>query len=79
MHKDLIYTIENSLSKVFCKHVINKFEAEPNKQPGRVSGNAPRVDKSVKDTTDFGVTTSSNWIEEDKIFFVLVTYTRSSI
>tara|TARA_B100001287_G_C22645298_1_gene512351 strand:- start:911 stop:1492 length:582 start_codon:yes stop_codon:yes gene_type:complete len=69
VHKDLIYTIENSLSKVFCKHVINKFEAEPNKQPGRVSGNAPRVDKSVKDTTDFGVTTSSNWIEEDKIFY----------
>ena len=69
MHKDLIYTIENSLSKVFCKHVIDKFEAEPNKQPGRISGENPKVDKTVKDTTDFGVTTSSNWVEEDKIFF----------
>jgi len=67
--KELIWIKENSLSKDFCNHVIKKFETEPNKQPGRISGEAPKVDKTVKDTTDFGLTNNINWVEEDKIFF----------
>jgi hypothetical protein len=35
-HKDLIMEIPNFVSKSFCKHLIEKFEALDNKKPGSV-------------------------------------------
>ena len=52
MFKELIYIKKNSLTPKFCKDVINKFEVEPQRKAGMVGGNAPRIDKSVKDTID---------------------------
>ena len=69
MFKELIYIKKNSLTPKFCKDVINKFEVEPQRKTGMVGGNAPRIDKSVKDTVDFSLTRCANWIEEDRVFF----------
>ena len=69
MFKELIWVKKNSLTKPFCDKVIEKFEWEPRKGDGVVGSNAPRVDKSMKDTTDINITNVSGWEEEDKIFF----------
>tara|TARA_Y100000052_G_C2928327_1_gene72753 strand:- start:191 stop:772 length:582 start_codon:yes stop_codon:yes gene_type:complete len=69
MFKELIWVKKNSLTPEFCRHVIDKFEKEPNKGDGRVGGNSPRVDKKIKITTDFGLSYNDNWKDEDSIFF----------
>ena len=73
MFKELIWVKKNSLSKTFCNNVIEKFEDEPKKRPGKIGGVPPdyngRVDKSVKDTTDLLITKVSGWEEEDGIFY----------
>ena len=69
MFKELIWVKKNSLPKTFCDKVIEKFEKEPRKHDGVVGSNSPRVDKSMKDTTDINITNISGWEEEDKIFY----------
>ena len=69
MFKELIWVKKNSLSKTFCDKVIEKFENESRKSDGRIGGNNPRVDKSVKDTTDLHITNTSGWEDEDQIFY----------
>ena len=73
MFKELIWVKKNSLSKTFCNNVIEKFEDEQKKRPGKIGGVPPdyngRVDKSVKDTTDLLITKVSGWEEEDGIFY----------
>ena len=67
--KDFIWIKKNSLSKTFCKNVIEKFNKEPDVYEGCIgSGQNNRVDKSIKDTTDFTLTRSHVWKKEDSIF-----------
>ena len=67
MFKQLIWVKENSLTEEFCKSVIDKFETDPYRQPGKVDQNNPRIDKDLKVTIDTGVTSNIAWKEEDKI------------
>ena len=67
--KDFIWTKENTLSKEFCDHVIKKFDADPNKKDGVVGAKIKRVDKKLKNTKDIFISSQSDWIEEDKIFY----------
>ena len=67
--KDWIYVKHNSLSKDFCKHVIDKFENDPDRSAGCVDQNNPRVNEAVKITTETGITVSDSWKDEDKVLY----------
>ncbi len=69
MYNNLIWSKDDSLNKSFCDHIIEKFENDPNKRDGVVGSNAPRVDKNIKVTTDFTISRSPDWKEEDDILF----------
>ena len=69
MFKELIWVKRNSLSELFCKGMIKKFEVDPYRTEGKVDQNNPRVDTSLKITMDMGVTTNIAWQEEDKVLF----------
>ena len=69
MFRELIWTKKNSLTEEFCNHLIKKFETNPERMEGMVDQNNPRVDKSLKVTMDAGITTNSDWVEEDKILY----------
>ena len=49
MFRELIWVKENSLTEEFCKSVIDKFETDPYRQPGKVDQNNPRIDKDLKE------------------------------
>ena len=69
--KDFIYIKENTISKNFCDHCIEKFENDDRKCIGvfnnGVSGVAV-VDKTVKQSTDLYISSESNWNEENLTF-----------
>ena len=65
----MIWVEENSLTEIFCNHVIEKFEKDPYRKSGMVNQNNPRVDHSVKLTIDTGVTNNIAWKEEDKVLY----------
>ena len=69
MFSELIWVKKNSLSKSFCKGMIEKFEVDPYRVKGKVDQNNPRVDTSIKITMDMGVTTNTAWKNEDKVLF----------
>ena len=69
MFKELIWVKRNSLSELFCKGMIKKFEVDPYRTEGKVDQNNPRVDTSLKITMDMGVNTNIAWEEEDKVLF----------
>jgi hypothetical protein len=71
---DLIWVKKNSLSEEFCRTVIEKFEADPDKEDGKTSfGNYDDVDKSIKVSTDLGISGKDGWKEEDETFFQSLT------
>lgn len=67
MMSDLIWTKKNSLSKDFCKHVIDKFEKDPNPSEGRI-GSDCRIDLNIKKSTDITISPRPEWKEEDDVF-----------
>ena len=67
--KDFIYLKENSLSKDFCEHVIQKFDDDPRKKDGVVGSEGVKVDKNLKDTVDIHISSTVGWEKEDDIFF----------
>ena len=67
MFKDLIWIKQNSLSESFCKNIIDKFEKSNDKEDGTFGDNT--LDKSIKDTTELGVSNNNNWVDEDHILF----------
>ena len=69
MFKELIWVKENSLTEQFCKSVIDKFETDPYRKPGKVDQNSPRVDKDLKVTIDATITHRIAWREEDEILY----------
>ena len=69
MFKEMIWVKEDSLTEVFCNHVIEKFEKDPYRAAGKVNQNNPRIDHSVKLTIDTGVTNNIAWKEEDEILY----------
>ena len=74
MFKELIWVKENSLSNVFCNHLIDKFEKDPNKQDGMVNTLKPRLDKKVKITKEATISQSLDWKEEDKILYKALSF-----
>ena len=69
MFKELIWVKENSLTKQFCKGVIDKFETDPHRKPGEVDQNNPRIDKDLKITIDVTITHNISWREEDEVLY----------
>ena len=69
MFKELIWVKKNSLTKEFCKSVIDKFETDPYREEGKVNQNNPRIDTKVKLTIDTGVTNNIAWKKEDEILY----------
>lgn len=59
----LIYEIDNSLSKNFTTHLIEKFEKDENKREGVTAGG---LISSIKKSTDLLITTPE-WSEEIEI------------
>lgn len=55
-----IYINKNSLSKDLCEEIINKFEEQENKFPGRTFGG---IHSEIKDTTDYNINNkNSKWL-----------------
>ena len=67
--KDFIWTKDDSLTKDFCQHVIDKFDNDDRKKPGVIGKEDQRVDKKVKDTVDLNISHVDGWKTEDVIFF----------
>ena len=71
--KDLIWTQRNSLTSDFCRHVIQKFESDQRKYPGKVIGDGTDSDSNIqpqyKVSTDLYITRLSDWNSEDTIFY----------
>ncbi|MAH59180.1 MAG: hypothetical protein CMN91_12220 [Synechococcus sp. ARS1019] len=68
--EDFIMEMPKSLSKDFCKSVIEKFELDDRKQDGCVGTTSdPIVKKNVKVTTDLPISDKDDWKEEDEVFF----------
>jgi hypothetical protein len=62
---EFIRLYENALPKDFCEHLIEKFEEDDRKGPGRVAdGVVPRIKKS----TDLNISIEG-WEEENKTLF----------
>lgn len=69
---DFIYTADDTLTKEFCSHVIEKFENDDRKSQG-VIGTNKIVDKTIKDSTDLVISKiKEDWGEEDKTFFTSI-------
>lgn len=65
---DLIWTKQNSLTKEFCEHCIERFENDETKKPGQVG--TRRVDETVKRSTDLMVHSAiPGWETEVKVFW----------
>ena len=68
--KDFIFVKDNSLPKSFCDEVIKKFDEDPRQRDGIIGKDTnQRVDKSLKDTKDIHISTTTGWEKEDKVFF----------
>ena len=64
--KDFIYIEENTLSKDFCDHCIQKFENDDRKSIG-VFGSG-KIDETIKQSMDLRISLESDWNEENITF-----------
>ena len=63
-YTELIWIKQNSLTKEFCNHLIDKFENDNRKNKGvTLKG----LDENLKLTTDLSITKNSNWEDEDAL------------
>ena len=69
MFKEFIWVKEQSLSKDFCSQIIEKYENDPHRKPGKVDQNNPRIDETLKITTNNSVTGNIAWREEDEVLY----------
>ena len=69
--KDLIWTQKNSLTSDFCRNVIQKFESDQRKHPGKVIGDDMDSNPEIKYkvSTDLYITPLIDWEQEDTIFY----------
>lgn len=58
---DFIFEFENALSGEYCRHLIDKFDKNPNKKPGRTGAG---VDKNKKDSQDLYLSEHPDWADE---------------
>lgn len=69
----LIWTKSNVLESSFCDHIIQKFENDSNKSPGKVLGShnsTPVINNHIKSSTDLHITTyHENWKNEDTVLY----------
>lgn len=63
---DFIRLYKNALPGDFCEHLIEKFEKDDRKGPGRI---AAGVFPEVKRSTDLNITLAGGWEEEGEILF----------
>ena len=56
---DFIYVIENSIPSDVCKDIINKFDIDPEKSPGKLF--PERVDINKKKSTDLPIMERCDW------------------
>lgn len=63
-YTDLIWSKSNSLSKDFCKSVIDKFEKDEHKYDGLTANG---LKPEVKLTTDLFISDKFDWAEEDAV------------
>ena len=64
---DFIWIKDKSLSKSFCKKMVERFDKSKDSYDGLVG--TGRVDKSLKQTRDLGISDNDQWKKEDKILF----------
>ena len=64
---DFIWIKDKSLSKSFCKKMVERFDKSKDSYDGLVG--TGRVDRSLKQTKDLGISDSDGWKKEDKILF----------
>ena len=64
---DFIWIKDKSLSKSFCKKMVERFDKSKDSYDGLVG--TGRVDKSLKQTRDLGISDNDKWKKEDKILF----------
>jgi hypothetical protein len=63
---EFIRLYKNALPKDFCEHLIERFEGDDRKGPGRV---ADGVFPEIKRSTDLNITFVDGWEEENKTLF----------
>ena len=64
---DFIWMKDKSLSKSFCKKMVERFDKSKDSYDGLVG--TGRVDKDLKQTKDLGISDIDGWKKEDKILF----------
>ena len=64
---DFIWIKDKSLSKSFCKKMVERFDKSKDSYDGLVG--TGRVDRSLKQTKDLGISDSDAWKKEDNILF----------
>jgi len=65
-----ILEIPNLVPKVFCDHLIKKFENDPRKQRGGIGPvNAKVVNENLKKSVDLHISSLSGWEKEDQILY----------
>jgi Rps23 Pro-64 3,4-dihydroxylase Tpa1-like proline 4-hydroxylase len=71
--KDLIRVYPNNLTPEFCQHIIQKFESDDKKGPGKVIGDGSDSESCIqseyKMSTDLYITKWSDWKNEDDTFY----------
>lgn len=71
--RDLIQVHSNNLTPEFCEHVIQKFESDERKRPGRVIGDSSNSESCVQEeykiSTDLYITNLNDWKHEDRVFY----------
>ena len=65
--KDFIWMKDKSLSKSFCKKMIEKFDKSKDKHDGLVG--TGRVDTNIKRTRDLSISDLKEWKKEDEYLF----------
>ncbi len=69
----LIQTYSNNLKSEFCEHLIQKFESDERKHPGKVIGDGSNSDFCIqpeyKISTDLNISILNDWKSEDSILY----------
>ena len=61
---DFIEVYSNALTAAQCRTVIERFEASPARQPGRVGSG---VDRSLKDSRDLTISLHAEWRDVEEL------------
>lgn len=64
-----IVEFQQAFSRDYCQHLIQRFEQDQRKVPGRTGGG---VDKSKKDSEDLYLSELDDWAEENKVINDLI-------